>query len=121
MSNEVDAFIAKQSPLLRPKLEELRQLIKSLVPDAEELISYQVPCFKYHYMLVGFGTTKNSVSLYLMSRALAIKMKDELESLDGTVTTLHFAPDKPLPKTLIKKIVLARMHENEERKSRRKK
>lgn len=110
----VDYIAGKPQPF-RDMLEELKTLIKSVIPDAEESISYQVLCFKYLYMLVGIGANKNYCSFYVMSPALVKKMKKDLKDLKVSGSTLHFSPGEPLPKTLIKKIIKARVKENKER------
>jgi uncharacterized protein YdhG (YjbR/CyaY superfamily) len=107
------SFLSTQEPQFRPCLRELHQLIKSIVPDAEEMFSYQVHCFKHVYMLVGIGTTKEYCSLYTMSSKLVKQIKNELTSCKISGMTLHFNPDEPLPVDVITRIVLARVQENE--------
>ena len=119
-SASIDAYIAQQPQLFRSTLEELRFLIKSVIPEAEETISYQVACFKYLYMLVGMGVSKRYCSLYVMSTGLMKRMNHDLKGVKVSGTTLHFIPNEPLPKALIKKIVKARMKENKERASNKK-
>jgi uncharacterized protein YdhG (YjbR/CyaY superfamily) len=102
-----DAFV--------PMLHELRSIIKSIVPQATESISYMVPCFKYHYMLVGIGVNKNSCSLYTMSPPLVKKLKPELTEVKISGATIHFPPGEPLPVELVKHIVTLRMQENEQK------
>lgn len=109
----VDGYIAMQPGVFQPALHELRAIIRSVAPQAEELISYQIPAFKWHYMLVGFGANKNFCSLYPMSTSINKKMAEELKGVKISGTTLHFTLDEPLPVELIKKIVLTRMRENE--------
>jgi len=104
-----------QPEAFREVLEELRLLILSIVPDATESISYQVPCFKYLYMLVGIGVNKDFVSLYTMSPALVKAMSSELKELKISGATIHFAPGMPLPVELIRRIVEARVEENKEK------
>jgi len=108
-----DEYIAMQPAEFQPGLNELRAIVKGLVPQATESISYQVPCFKYHYMLVGIGVNKNFVSLYTMSPPLVKKMKDELKGVKVSGATIHFAPGEPLPVKLVESIVKARVKENE--------
>jgi len=108
-------YIVRQPQPFRAMLEELKSLIKSVIPEAEESISYQVLCFKYLHMLVGIGTNKNFCSFYIMSPALVKKIKNDLRNLKVSGSTLHFFPGEPLPKNLIKKIIKARVKENEER------
>lgn len=109
----IDEYIAMQPEAFQPALHQLRSIIKALAPQVIESISYQVPCFKYHYMLVGIGVNKNFSSLYTMSPPLVKKMKDDLKGIKLSGATIHFPPGAPLPVTLIEKIVRARMQENE--------
>jgi uncharacterized protein YdhG (YjbR/CyaY superfamily) len=107
------SFLLTQEPQFRHCLTRLHQLIKSVVPVAEETFSYQVHCFKYIYMLVGIGTTKQYCSLYTMSGKLVKQIKDELAGCKISGMTVHFNPDEPLPVDIITRIVLARVQENE--------
>ncbi|HEY4196839.1 MAG TPA: DUF1801 domain-containing protein [Mucilaginibacter sp.] len=106
-------FLTTQEPQFRACLTALHRLIKSIVPEAEETLSYQVHCFKYIYMLVGIGANKKYCSLYTMSSKLVPQIKNELTGCKISGTTLHFKPDEPLPAEIITRIVLARMQENE--------
>ncbi|MDP9081966.1 MAG: DUF1801 domain-containing protein [Bacteroidota bacterium] len=108
-----NAYLERQDDKLKPGLVALRELILSIVPDAEESFSYQVHCFKHIYMLVGIGITKESCSLYTMSPPLIKKMKEELIGYKASGATIHFRPGEILPVDLIKKIVLTRIDENE--------
>ncbi|MBS1529423.1 MAG: DUF1801 domain-containing protein [Bacteroidetes bacterium] len=109
----IDEYIAMQPEVFRPTLDELRSIIRSAAPQAIEQISYGVPAFKWHYMLVGFGVNKKYCSLYPMSSSLTKKMADELNGIRISGTTLHFTPGQQLPKALIEKIVITRLQENE--------
>ncbi|WP_426671181.1 iron chaperone [Mucilaginibacter sp. McL0603] len=109
------SFLLTQEPQFRDCLNGLHQLIKSIVPDAEEMFSYQVHCFKHIYMLVGIGATKEYCSLYTMSSKLVKQIKNELSGCKLSGMTLHFNPDEPLPVEIITRIVLARVQENEMR------
>lgn len=106
-------YLDKQDEPFKPILIELRKLILSIIPDAEETFSYQVHCFKHIYMLVGIGATKEFCSLYTMSPPLVKSMKDELKGCKASGATIHFKPGEPLPTAIITKIVLARVKENE--------
>lgn len=114
-------YIALQPVQFRTTLERLRAIIKSVVPEADEVISYQVPCFRYFYLLVGFGVNKKYCSFYVMNPALLKEMKKELKDVMVSGSTIHFEPGTSLPVTLIKKIVKARMKENKERANAKKK
>ena len=101
-------------------LENIRQIIKFLVPDAEETISYQVPSYKYKGMLVGFGAAKNHCSFFVMSSTLLNDFKDDIKGFETSTGTIRFTPEKPIPNDLITKIVMARLAENEAKQRRSK-
>lgn len=95
-------------------LQNLREIIKSLIPTAEEVISYQIPTFKYYGALVGFAAFKNHCSLFVMNTDLLDAFKDELKGYNYAGSTIHFVPENPLPVALVEKIVKAKMKINEE-------
>ncbi len=109
---DIDEYIALQPKEVQTALENLRQLIKEAAPEAEEVISYKMPAFKYHGMLVYFAAFKNHCSLFPGNSSLIKAMKDELKLYKTATGTIQFTIDKPLPATLVKKIVKARMKEN---------
>jgi uncharacterized protein YdhG (YjbR/CyaY superfamily) len=113
-ARSIDEYITMQPDAYRPVLEKLFTIIKSAALQAEELISYQIPSFKYYYMLVGFGVNKKYCSFYTMSPTLVKAMKEELKTVKLSGATIHFSPDEKLPIELIRKIVKARMKENKE-------
>jgi len=108
-----DDYLNKQDEQFKSCLIKLRDLILSIMPNAEESFSYQVHCFKHVYMLVGIGVTKEFCSLYTMSPPLMKKMKAELKGYKVSGATLHFNPEEPLPEDIIAKIVLTRVSDNE--------
>lgn len=97
----------------RVALEQLRQVIRDLVPLAEEVISYGIPSFKYQGMLVGLGAARNHCSFYVMSTAVMAAFEEKLKDYDTAAATVRFKAGKPLPAALVRKIVKARMKENE--------
>ena len=105
---------------VRTMLENLRQTIKSVAPKAEEVISYAMPAFKYHGMLVYFAAFKNHCSLFPANSSLIAKMEKELKPYRTAKGTIQFTVDRPLPAALVKKIVKARMQENIERENAKK-
>lgn len=110
----VDDYLAALPEEKRIALEKLRKMIKAIVPDAVEVISYQIPVFKYKGKpLVGFGAAKNHCSFYVMSAFIIPTYKDELKSYDTSKGTIRFPTNKPLPETLVKKLIKARIAENE--------
>jgi len=111
----VDDYIRHQDTHLQPMLEQIRCLIRSVIPAAEECISYMIPCYRHHGMLVGFGTHKKGCSFYTMNPTLLRTYTEVLKNITYTGSTIHFDPAKKLPLALIKKITKHRIRENEER------
>jgi uncharacterized protein YdhG (YjbR/CyaY superfamily) len=109
----IDEYLATLSPGTRATLENLRKTIKTIVPQAEECISYGLCAFRQNGMLVGFGATQNHCAFYLMNGSTVEAHKDELKDYDTSKGTIRFKPDKPLPITLVRKLVKARLAENE--------
>ena len=109
----IDEYLAALSDDKRAALEQLRKSIKAVAPKAEECISYQIPAFRHNGMLVGFGATANHCSFFLMSSSTVEAHKEELKDYDTSKGTIRFQPDKPLPAALVRKLVKARIAEND--------
>ena len=112
----IDAYKAGFSKEIQAMLEQLRTTIHKAAPEAEEVISYNIPTFKLKGILVHFGAFKNHIGFYPTSSATKIFEK-ELSAYDGGKGTVRFPVDKPLPLALIKKIVQFRVMENLEKAS----
>ena len=110
----VDDYLAALPEEARATLEKIRKTIKAVAPDATEVISYQIPMYKYHGMLVGFAAFKDHCSFFPGANPVAT-FKDELKAYKTSKGTIRFPIGKPLPATLVKKLVKARIAENEER------
>jgi uncharacterized protein YdhG (YjbR/CyaY superfamily) len=103
-----DGFLAALSPEKRGALEKLRKMIRAAAPDAEECISYGIPAFRLNgKFLVGLGAGADHCSFYPGSAVE--QFQKELEGYDTSKGTVRFQPTKPLPATLVKKLVRARM------------
>lgn len=100
----------------RAALEKLRSTIKSIVPDATEVISYDIPTFKLDgRMLVSYAAFKHHCSFF--PGAGPIKMHaNDLKSFQTSKGTIQFTPEHPLSTTLVKKLVKTRIRLNEVRK-----
>lgn len=120
LAKDVDEYLAALPPKPRAALTKLRKLIKAAAPKAEEVISYRVPAYKHQGMLVGFAAFTDHCSFFVMSPALMTKLKEELKPYELSTGTIRFAHDEPLPGALVKKIVKARLEENEQHALRRK-
>jgi len=103
-----DGFLSALGPEKRAALENLRKTIRGTVPNAEECISYGIPAFRLNgKFLVGLGAGANHCSFYPGS-ALD-DFRDELKGYDTSKGTIRFQPRKPLPTTLVRKLVRARI------------
>ena len=112
----IDEYLAALSEDKRTALEKLRKTIRAAAPKAEECISYQICAFRHNGMLVGFGATANHCAFYLMSSTTLGAYQDELKGYDTSKGTIRFQADKPLPVALVRKLVKARIAENEGRR-----
>jgi len=107
----IDEYIALCDPLVQNILQELRQAIKSVAPDATEKISYQLPTFYLHGNLVHFAAFKQHIGFYPGASGIE-HFKDSLHGYKLSKGTIQFPLDKPLPFELIKTIVMYRVDEN---------
>ena len=112
----IDEYLAALPADKRAALEALRQIIRAAAPQAQECISYQLPAFRYNGMLVGFGATARHCAFYLMSGTTVEAHQDELQQYDTSKGTIRFQADKPLPAELVRKLLQARLAENEQRR-----
>lgn len=114
----IDEFLAEVSQDKRATLQKLRKTVKSIVPDAEECISYGIPGFRHHgKVLVWFGAGANHCSFFPASTAIAKYLHTDLKNYDTSKGTIRFPVNKPLPASLVKKLVKARMAEVEGKNS----
>jgi uncharacterized protein YdhG (YjbR/CyaY superfamily) len=104
IAKDIDNYIAIQPVEIRETLEKLRQIIKKNVPEAEELISYQMPSFRFHGKLVWFATFKNHYSVFFLPKVLEA-FKDELTPYETTKSAIKIPLDKRVPVSLITKLV----------------
>lgn len=111
---DVEAYLAKVPEPARSTLQKVRATIRSVVPsETTEALSYGMPAFRYKGALVAYAAFKDHCSFFPMQASLIDSMKDELKSYRTAKGTLQFPLDKPLPSTLVKKMVKARIAENE--------
>lgn len=92
----------------------MRSIIWSVVPEgATEVISYGIPTFRYQRMLVSLAAFKDHCSFFPLGSSVLDEFKEDLKSFRVSKGTLHFPLDKPMPPALVKKIVGARIKQNE--------
>jgi uncharacterized protein YdhG (YjbR/CyaY superfamily) len=109
---DVDAYLRALEEPKRSTLEELRLTILENVPDAEQVISYNVPAFRIDGGIVaGFAAFKSHLSYLPFSGSVLSQLAHELEGYTLTKSALHFPVDRPLSKTLVRKLIAARRRE----------
>jgi uncharacterized protein YdhG (YjbR/CyaY superfamily) len=119
-AKSVDEYIARVPEPARSTLKKVRAAIRAAAPpDAIETISYRIPAFKYKGMLAWYAAFSDHCSLFPGASGIAALASD-LKKYSVSKGTIRFPIDKPLPAALIKKLVKARVAENESRKRRAK-
>jgi uncharacterized protein YdhG (YjbR/CyaY superfamily) len=109
----IDEYLASVRADQRAALQKLRKAIKAAAPRAEECISYSLPAFRLDgKMLVAMGARQQHCALYPMSSSTVETHRAELEGYETSRGTIRFRPDHPLPATLVRKLVKARIAEN---------
>lgn len=108
----MDAYLSRVRGERRATLEALRRTIRSIVPRAEECISYGIPAFRLDGQIVaGFAATARGCSYYPFSGSTLAGLAAELAGRQGTKSAVHFGPDRPLPATLVRKLLRTRIAE----------
>ena len=105
-AKDIDTYIELQSENTRSILSEIRQTIKKAVPEAEELISYQMPAFRYHGMLVWFAAFNHHYSIFIPRQILNL-FQEELKpfELSKSKSAIKIPLDDPVPVQLLSKII----------------
>jgi uncharacterized protein YdhG (YjbR/CyaY superfamily) len=113
----VDEYMDGVPEAARSALIKIRTAIRAVMPqDATEIISYRIPAFKRKRVLVWYAAFSDHCSLF-PTAAVIEKFNKKLKGFSKSKGTIHFPLDKPLPIALIKKIVKARVKQDEGRKS----
>jgi len=111
----VDEYLARVDEPERTALTKLRGQIKQAAPEAAEVISYQIPTYRLHGPLVHFAAQPKHLSFTVVSLEVIDAFRDELQDWEVAGRTIRFSAKKPLPAALVKRIVKARVLENEAR------
>src|SRR5947207_9351083 len=110
---EVEEYLRGIEEPKRSTLESLRRTILEIVPDAEQVISHKVPAFRMDGTTVaGFAAFKDHLSYLPFSGSVLPELASELQGYTMTKSALHFPVDRPLPKTLVRKLIAARRSES---------
>jgi uncharacterized protein YdhG (YjbR/CyaY superfamily) len=116
----INEYISTFPKDIQKILEQVREIIKISAPDAEETINYQIPTYKLNGNLVHFAAFKNHIGFYPTPTGIE-KFKTELSKYESAKGSVQFPLDKPMPLSLIKKIVKYRVKENLEKINQKKK
>jgi uncharacterized protein YdhG (YjbR/CyaY superfamily) len=118
-ANDVESYLAAVPEPHRTTLEKVRATIRSVVPkETTEEISYGMPSFRYKGGLVAYAAFKAHCSFFPMSGSLVEEYADELKAYKTSKGTIQFPVDQPLPAPLVRKMVKARIAQNEQKKAR---
>ena len=111
-SPEVDAYLAGVPAPARGLLEQIRAIVRSLAPEAVEVIAYGIPTFKLAGNLVHYAAFKAHCSFFPGRLLQDEAFRQDLAGFKISKGTIQFTPDNPLPEDLVRKIVMARLAEN---------
>ena len=112
----VDQYIAAFPADVKKRMQQLRKTIKAAAPKADEVISYQMPGYKYHGVLVYFAAYKNHIGFYPGAGGI-LEFYKKLSSFKSAKGSVQFPNDRPIPYDVISKIVKFRVKQNEEKLS----
>ena len=108
----IDDYLKSAAEDRRVALEDLRVKIRSLIPNAQECISYRIPAFRLDGVVIaGFCATAKGCSYFPFSGSTLKTLARYLKRYDQTKSSLHFAPDQPLPTALVRKLIKVRIAE----------
>jgi uncharacterized protein YdhG (YjbR/CyaY superfamily) len=110
----IDEYLASIPEPARSNLKKIRATIRSAAPpEATETISYRIPTFRYKGPLVAFAAFSKHCSFFPMGASVLDAFESELKGFRKSKGTLQFPLDKRLPTALVKKLVKARVAQNE--------
>lgn len=110
--SSIDAYLETVADDRRKALQQLRKVIKSVIPDAEECISYRMPAFRLDARVVaGFIATRKGCSYFPFSGRTLTTLAHEVRAYGRSKGALHFDPARPLPIALVRKLIKARIAE----------
>ncbi|MBA8879929.1 iron chaperone [Phyllobacterium myrsinacearum] len=113
----VEEYLQSLPESARAVLEEVRRAIRNAAPEAEEVISYQIPAFKFHGMLIYYSAYTQHVSLSFPAFEVFEVFKKEFAPYEVSKSTIRFKLDETMPLDLIRRIVAFRLKENLEKEN----
>jgi uncharacterized protein YdhG (YjbR/CyaY superfamily) len=115
MKNEIDIYIEQFPAAAQKQLKNIRAIIKTAAPNAEEVISYKMPAYQLNGMLVYFAGYKAHIGFYPTASAIQ-HFLPKIQDYKHSKGAVQFPIDKPLPKALIEEIVAFRIKETNSKK-----
>jgi uncharacterized protein YdhG (YjbR/CyaY superfamily) len=110
----VDEYMVDLPTDVKKRMQQIRKAIKTAAPKADEVISYQMPGYKYFGMLVYFAAYKNHIGFYPGAGGV-LEFYKKLSSFKSAKGSIQFPHDRPIPYDVISKIVKFRVKQNEEK------
>lgn len=107
----IDEYIADFSPAVQAILQQIRLVVRSAAPEAQEAISYGIPTFQMHGVLVYFAGFKKHIGFYPPIRGDA-RLEKAVARYAGEKGNLRFPLDQPIPFALIARITKLRLKQN---------
>jgi len=118
----VEAYFASFDEGVRKGLASIRDAVQQAVPQAEETLSYQLPAFKYHGMLIYYSAYTSHYSISFPPPFTVFEVfKEQLAPYELSKTAVQFPMDKPIPLDLIGEMAKYRANENIETEKKKKK
>ena len=109
---EVDEYLANLEEPKRTTLQALRHTIRSIIPEADEGISYGMPAYRLRGKVVaGFAAFKNHLSYLPHSGSVFAEIPEDLAGYVTSKGALQFPVERPLPKALVKKLIAIRLRQ----------
>src|SRR6188472_4229559 len=110
----VDEYMIDLPADVKKRIQQIRKTIKAAAPKADEVISYQMPGYKYLGMLVYFAAYKNHIGFYPGAGGV-LEFYKKLSSFKSAKGSVQFPNDRPIPYEVISKVVKFRVKQNEEK------
>ena len=111
-AHEIDAYLDDLDEPKRSTLQQLRETILEIVPDAEQGVSYGLPAFRLHgEVFAGFAAFKNHLSYLPHSGSVLPELGEDIAGYRGTKGSLHFPIDTPLPRPLVERLIATRLRQ----------
>ncbi len=109
----IDDYLQQVTPAQKAGLERVRKIVRKAVPEAEEVISYGIPAFRYHKQyLIGLAAFKNHLSVFPTSHPIEV-LAEQLGGFELSKGSIHFTTDHPIPESIISELLRTRLKDIE--------